>query len=235
MAIKQIRLPDSTVIEIDEWLTWPAFSSFEANSASAIKVRLFSYVVGQRLPAAGIPVTGRRDATITDTNWLAKSRVNHDEAYIFYSQTYEFFALENSAPYANAPPDLQATSPVFKSTNLALLQRDMMVEMRVGADIEKPQASCPLSYLGQGVGASAAGSGDALLISQGAAVALELQYATGGCVSPRNQRQWQLPIYVHSDRVFHVDISTPAGPVPGLDQDFLMRVYVDGMKRRPIG
>ncbi len=60
MAIKQIRLPDSTVVEIDEWLQWPAFSTFEAAADSTLDVRLFSYVVGGRVPASGDPVTGRR-------------------------------------------------------------------------------------------------------------------------------------------------------------------------------
>ncbi len=103
MAIKEIRLPDSTVVVIDEWLQWPAFSTFEAAKDAALDVRIFSYVVGGRIPQSGTEAGGRRDANITDTNWVARSRVNHDEAYIWYSVTYEHFALENSEPYANAP------------------------------------------------------------------------------------------------------------------------------------
>lgn len=231
---KQIRLPDGSIIEIDEWLTWPAFSAFEASKLASLDVRLFSYVVGNRLPQAGAVVTGPRSATITDTNWQSGSRVNHDEAYIWYSMTYEHFALENNEPFENAPPDLQATSPIFRSTNLRLLQRDALLQLFVGADIAKPQAIAPLSYYGQGIGASAYGSGDSLLISQGAATALELEYGTGGVVSPRNQRQWALPIYVHSDRVCYVTMETPGGQVDGLDQDYLFRVTLDGLKRRPV-
>lgn len=234
MAIKQIRLPDSTVVEIDEWLTWPAFSTFEASSAAALDVRLFSYVVGNRIPQNGAVPGGARDATITDTNWESRSRVNHDEAYIFYSMTYEHFALENNQPFVNDPPDLQATQPIFRSTNLRILQRDAMLELFVGAGIDKPQASAPLSYYGQGIGASAYGSGDSLLIAQGGATALELEYGTAGAVSPRNQRSWALPIYVHSDRVCFVTMTSPSGPMEGLDQDYSLRITLDGLKRRPV-
>lgn len=234
MAIKEIRLPDSTVVTIDEWLQWPAFSTFEASKDVALDVRIFSYVVGGRIPTSGTVAGGPRGANITDTNWVARSRVNHDEAYIWYSITYEHFALENSEPYAQNPPDLQATQPILRGTNLRTLQKDVMLDLFVGADITKPQASAPLSYYGQGVGASASGTGNSLLISQGAATQLELNYATAGGVSPRNQRQWALPIYVHSDRVAYCKLTSPGGIMPNLDQDYSLRVYLDGLKRRPV-
>lgn len=234
MAIKSIRLPDQTVVEIDEWLQWPAYSTFEAASDVALNNRLFGYVLGQRVPQSGTVATGRREATVTDTNWQARSRVNNDEAFIFYSMTYEVFSLENNEPYENDPPNLQATTPIFTGTNLRLLQQFVKLQMVVGADIEKPQANAPLAYYGQGLGAPAYGSGDALTIAQGAATSLQLNYGTGGCISPRNQRMWALPIYVHSDRVFRVEVNTPRGPIALLDQDYRMRVTCDGLKRRPI-
>jgi hypothetical protein len=234
MAIKQVRLPDGTVVEFDEWLQWPAFSTFEASSDASLDIRLFSYVVGGRLPQAGAVVTGPRDATITDTNWVARSRVNHDEAYIWYSMTYEHFALENTTPFDNDPPDLQATRPILRGTNLRTLQKDVLLELFVGAGISKPQASAPLSYYGQGIGAVAYGSGDSLLIAQGGATQLELNYGTAGCISPRNQRTWMLPIYVQPDRVAFCKATSPGGVMAGLNQDYSLRVYLDGLKRRPI-
>jgi hypothetical protein len=236
MAIKEIRLPDSTVISIDESLHWPAFSTFEANKLAAVDLLLLSYVVGQRIPATTpLPVTGARQATITDTNWNARSRVNHDEAYLWYAMTWEIFSLENNQAFANEPFDLAATGPIMRGVNVHCLQRDMMLDLLVGAGIDKPQATAPLEYYGQGIGACAYGSGDALVISQGAATALELDYGTGGPVSPKNQRVWSLPIFVEPDRVTKVHVHTPVGPVVGLDQDYMFRVYLDGIKTRPIG
>lgn len=235
MAIKSIRLPDQTVVEIDEWLQWPAYSTFEASQNAALNIRLFGYVLGQRVPQSGAVAGGRRDATATDTNWQARSRVNNDEAFIFYSMTYEHFSLENSENYVNPPTDIQATTPIFTGTNLRVLQQFVRLKMIVGADIEKPQANAPLSYYGQGLGAPAYGSGDSLVIAQGGgATALQLNYGTGGSVSPRNQRQWALPIYIHSDRVFRVELDSPRGPMDLLDQDYRLRVTCDGLKRRPV-
>lgn len=232
MAIEQINLPDGTVVKVNEWVHWPVYSTFEQDKTRAIAMRLFSYVVGQRVPSSGN--LARRSATLSDTNWQARGRVNNDEAFLWYSCTYELFALENNEPYENDPPDLQATSPIFSGTNLRLLQQYTLLEIIIGADISKPQAKAPLDYYGQGIGAVAFGSGDALTINQGAATRLELNYGTGGMVSPRNQRQWMLPIYAHSDRVLKVKLRTPMGPIAQLDQNFRMRVTIDGIKRRPI-
>jgi len=234
MAIKEIRLPDGSAVQIDEWLHWPAFSTFEASKTAALDLRIFSYVVGGQLPQSGTPAGGRRSATITDTNWTSRSRVNHDESYLFYSMTYEHFALENNEPYTTDPADLQATQPVLTGTNLRLLQQHVMLELFVGAGISKPQASAPLSYYGQGVGAQAYGSGDALTIAQGAATQLNLNYGTAGPVSPRNQRTWALPINIAPDRVAFARLHSPIGVVPDLDQDYSLRVYADGLKRRPV-
>jgi len=233
-AIKQILLPNGERIVIDEWLHWPAFSTFEAQATVALDIRIFSYTVGNRLPQSGAPATGARDATITDTNWVAKSRVNHDEAYIIYALTYELFALEATPPFANQPFDLAATAPMMTATNQRRLQMQALVELYLGAGIDKPMARAPWEYYGQGIGAPAYGSGDALLISQGAATSLQLNYGTGGKVAPHNQRSWALPVYAGSDRVLHLDFNSPVGPIPGLDQDYMSRWYLDGLKQRPV-
>lgn len=232
MAIESINLPDGTVIKVDEWLQWPVYSTFEQDSARAVNTRLFSYVLGQRVPSSG--TLARRGATLSDTNWQARSRVNNDEAFIWYAATWEVFALENNEEYQNGPPDLEATEPIFSGTNMRLLQQFVLLELVIGAGITKPQAKAPLDYYGQGIGAVAFGSGDALTIAQGAATRLELNYGTAGMVSPRNQRQWALPIYAHSDRVVKAKLRSPEGPVTALDQNFRLRATIDGLKRRPI-
>lgn len=239
MAIQNIRLPNGETFNIEEWLHWPLYSAVEAQAGVGIDLRAFSYVVGQRIPQAGVVSTGARDATDADTNHDSRSRMNHDEAFIVFSMTYEHFALEGSdnqdSTYTVPPLDNAATAPILSGTNLRIMQRDLMMEMFVGAGISKPQASAPFSYYGQGVGAVAYGSGDALAIANGGATALNLNYGTGGAIDPkRNQRRWNLPVIVHSDRVFFVRLSTPAGPLVGEDQDWRLRVILDGLKRRPV-
>ena len=119
-----------------------------------------------------------------------------------------------------------------------------LAELFVGAGITKPMASAPLEYYGQGIGAVAYGSGDALTIAQGGATSLNLNYGTGGSINPRNnQNRWQLPVYIHSDRVMFVKLFTPngagiagnsTGDMAANNQAFQLKVYMDGLKRRPV-
>jgi len=244
MAIEKIKLPDGRTVELSEWLHWPQYSTVEGQgginanldplglgNGAAINLRLFTYVVGAQIPQAGSPSTGRRSATRSDTNQVARARINHDEAYLAFSMTYEMFALNDDLPIPGLPNNVQAVEPIFTGGNLRRLQRDVLYELFVGARINKPQVRAPLSYFGQGVGAVAWGSGDAL--NTGAEV-INLSYGTGGPVSPMNQRRWQLPVYVHSDRVMFARLYSPVGQIVGLSQDWRFKGYMDGLKRRPV-
>lgn len=239
MAIKKIRVGDRE-FNLDEWLHWPLYSVVEVAAGVAVNLRAFSYVVGQNVARAGLPA---RQASMSDTNQVARSRINHDEAFICYSMTYEVTAIEREgdapADFSDAifpvpPLDQAAGAPVFYGPNLRILQRDVLLELFVGANISKPMAQAPLEYYGQGVGAAAFGSGDALTIAFGAATALNLDYGTGGYVSPRNQRRWRLPVYIDSDRAMHAKVRSPGGALTQVNQNWSMRVWMDGMKRRAV-
>lgn len=224
MAIKTIKMPDGKLVEIDEWLHWPQFSTVEFTAASSVNLRLFTYVVGQRVPAQGVAA---RNATESDTNQVARARMNHDESFIAFNMTYEPFALTSDTS-AGSPALTLAVAPAILATNLRRLQRDLMVDLFVGAGITKPMARAPLSYYGQGVGSPAWGTGDAV------AVGVHISYGTGGRISPLNQRRWNLPVFIESDRVMFVHLHSPPGAVVGLGQNIRLRWYIDGLKRRPV-
>lgn len=224
MAIKTIKLPDGRVLEIDEWLHWPQFSTFESAFTVGLDLRAFTYVTGQRVPNQGLV---NRNATETDTNQVARARMNHDEAFIVFSLTYEIWGL-NDAESDASPPNNLAQAPLMLPTNLRRLQRDVVVDLFVGAGITKPMARCPLSYIGQGVGpaVNTTGPAPAALINPG--------HGTGGRVYPQNQRRWNLPVYIESDRVMSLRAFSPVGVIAGLTQSYRIRWYLDGIKRRPI-
>jgi len=246
-------MPTGDEFDLAEWLHWPLFSVVESQAGADptngtggnIDLRAFSYVVGQNIPQAGAISTGRRSATDSDTNQVARSRINHDESFICFSMTYEHWAVEGSdnsnSVYPAGAPDVAATAPTLRGTNLRILQKEVLLQLFVGANINKPMASAPLAYYGQGIGAVAFGSGDPLAVAVGAATALNLDYGTGGSVSPENQRRWQLPVYIHSDRVMYARLRTPngagvagTGSMRDIDQDYQLKVYMDGLKRRPV-
>jgi hypothetical protein len=243
MAIKQVKLPDGRIIIIDEWLQWPIYSTIEIARNATIDLRAFSYVVGDRVPQTAPAPTGaavaNRNSSQSDTNQVAKSRMNHDEAFVAFGLTYEHFALLNATVYANAPADVPATRPILTGTDLRKLQMDCMLEVVVGAGINKPQISAPFAYYGQSIGSPAYASGDAVDVAVAGSISMNFNYGTAGAVQPSNQRRWQLPVYIHSDRVFSAKMTSPIGP-PGtsagrvLDQDVQLKFYLDGIKRRPV-
>lgn len=234
MTIQKIKLPNGQTFNIQEWLHWPVYSTVEADAGVSVNLNAFSYVVGQNVPRVGLPA---RQATYSDTNQVARSRMNHDESMIVFSMTYEHFAIEgvahSNSQFLVPPLDMEALAPVLSGTNLAKLRRDLVIGLLIGAGITKPMASAPFSYFGQGIGAAAWGSGDALAIANAGATALNLNYATGGYLGPKNQRLWSLPVMIESDRVMKLSVKSPNGAID-TDQAWSLKFYLDGLKQRPV-
>lgn len=227
MAIKSVHLPDGSTVEIDEWLHWPIYSTCEFDQAAAVNMRLFTYVVGQNVPQQGAVVGGARASNESDTNQVARTRMNHDEAFVVFAIMPEYFALDDAVLAASAA-NTAAEEPAISGLNLARLQRDLLLELFVGADINKPMARAPIGWWGTSVGAPAYPSGDALVAG------VRFNYGTQGRPAVGNQRRGQLPILIGSDRVMYARVSSPVGAITGLDQDIRLRVYLDGLKRRPV-
>ncbi len=240
MAIKTLTLPDGRIVTIDECLHWPIYSTGEVEggvaplgvlglgSSAKINLQLFGYVVGDRVPVNGTIVA--RNATVTDTNQVAKTRMNHDEAMLVFSHFPEFHALDSGTEMPTVPNTVQAAVPAMTGTNIRRLQKDVYVELIIGAGITKPQARAPLAYFGGGVGAPAYGSGDALVGGPGT---IAFNYGTPGCPVPRAERGWNLPVHITSSRIMKLRLRSQA-PVDGVDQSFRIRWWLDGIKRRPV-
>lgn len=241
-AIRSVRIGDQE-FALDEWSHWPLYTTVEAARSTvvapvSVSLRGFSYIVGQTVPKAGNLV--QRTATVADTNQATRARINRDEAYICFAMTYEVFALEaangtfdNNSSYLTPPLDEEAAQPLLTGTNLRMMQMQLMLELFLGANITKPMASAPLSWYGQSAGTWVSGAGDAVTIANGAAAAINLNYGTAGMLSADNQRRWMLPVEINSDTPMYSKLSSPLG-VLDVDQDWRMRQYLDGLKRRPV-
>lgn len=225
MAIERFRLPDGQEVVFDEWLQWPVYSVVEWAAASRPDLRAFGYVRGGSVPTVGLP---RRTATPTDTNQLTSSRMNWDESYRLFSVTYEAWGLTD-ATIDSSPPLLVAAAPGLSAINHNRLRRDLMAEVLIGADIEKPEFRAPFSYIHQGPGPVVYTVGD----SPGPGIAFT--NGTGGDVSWQRQRRFALPVKIGGDRVMKLRQWSPTGPVQGLNQDIRIRWYLDGVRRRPLG
>ena len=240
MAIEKLRLADGTEINVEEWLMWPLFSSGlgqgNLNGGAPFvgaggQLRLFEYVIGDNLPQLGNPAGAPFQAGVTDTNQVVRGKINHDEGFICFNLTYEAFALDADPEYGPAPEIISAPQPMLSGTNLRRLQTQMLLELTVGAGITKPRVSAPLEYYGQHIGPTTAASGD-ILDDAGANIALD--FGTGGPVSPHNTRRWHLPVKIDANRDMFAALRSPGGEIIGMDQDWRIRVYLDGLKRRPV-
>jgi hypothetical protein len=231
MAMESYRLPDGEEVVFDEWLHWPVYSTIEFAQASGVNLRAFTYVEGSRVPSTGLPA---RMADQKDTNQVAKSRMNWDETFRVFSMTYEVFGLSAQLiGDGELGPLLVTPIPGFSAVNLARLQRDLMVELIVGADIEKPQVRAPFAYFHQGVGPWVFGSNDS--VATDPAIHAGTSHGTGGQPRWCSQRRYPFPIKIGNDRVMYLKVFSAFGNVAGLSQDTRMRWYLDGVKRRPLG
>lgn len=235
MAIQQLRLPNGEVVVIDEWISIPRFSVIEFGNDVDVNLRAFTYIIGQPVPQQGtIPVAfANRNSTITDTNQTTRTRLNQEQGYLVYSLTYEVFALNDADIPSGSPTGiLQAGAPSISSNNLRRLQRDLVVSLVIGAKITKPQARMPFSWLGQGPGALQYPSGDVV------AAGVSYSGGTGSKLGPESQRGWPLPVYIASNRVFYMQIKSERSPRDATaarwTQAIRLRMYIDGMNRRPI-
>lgn len=219
MAIKEIRLPDGRNVVIDEWLHWPLYSTVEFASTAGVQLRAFSYVRGQRVPSNGLAT---RLATQADTNMNQRQMMGYDESFVMYAITYEAFGLDDETQEGG----VVAEEPVLQGINLRRLQRDLEIELILGAGQTKPQLRYTFSYLPQSVGAEA--------YSNGAAVGNSVSYGTAGAIKPANQRRLELPINIESERQMYLKVFSPFGTVSELTQNVRLRFWLDGMKRRPV-
>lgn len=228
MAMESVRLPNGEEVIFDEWLHYPNFSTLEFASTAAVNLRIFTYTVGDRVPSQGLTT---RIANEADTNQVAKGRMNWDEGFRVFSITYELFALSDATITLSPNSLIAGEIPVVTATNVRRMQRDLMVALNIGADIDKPQVNAPFSYYQQGLGAWAYGSGDK------PDVLAPVNYGTGGTPRWASQRRYPFPVKIGSDNVMFMRVFAggETSTVSGLTQNIRMRWHLDGVKRRPLG
>jgi hypothetical protein len=220
-----IRLPGGDELVLSEWLHQPLYSTVEFSGTAAINLYAFNYVQGGRVSAtAGITP---RNATFNDTNVAKRKGMAQDESMVVFAATFETFVINPAV--ANALPQ-----PAILPTDLKRIQRDTVVELRVGAGIKKPQLGIPFEFIGQSIGAESILTGSTNTA----------QYGTAGRIYSDNQRQLKLPTYIGgygdtqtagNSMKFDLRFFSPSGNIAGLEGPaFRIRFILDGLKKRPV-
>lgn len=235
-SLNRILMADGSEFALSEWLHQPVWSTIEFATTSSVDLRAFNYVVGKNVSSVGLP---KRQATDQDTNMVRNRAMNQDEALLCFGITVEFFGLGNIT-YETAGPVTHtvAPAPALAGTDLRRLQRDLKLDIFVGAGLKKPQFDAPLGYFGSSMGITAAASGD-----DNATTLLSLDHGTAGRASATNQQQLTMPLYIGgfgdnampgNAMTFFAKVWNPfGGAIAGLRQAVRMRIVCDGLKKRP--
>lgn len=249
---EELRVVDSgsgCAIKIEELLPWMTYSTIEFESDENVDLEAFTYTRGQRVPSAGLPP---RQATEADTNVDLKGRMNHDTSLMVYSITYEIESINNTTPAARGhydppgadpprPRALRTVSPKFHRE----LQTKAIVEFIVGyQQKDKPKLQLPFSRISQSIGAKVVGVGGSSYMAHtpGTPDYFTPSHSSGGDIRAFNQRRFNLPVEVPSDRPFSLRFRTPEGPLsntfidPSMNNQqtaYRIRFFLDGLKQRP--
>lgn len=227
-SLSTIRLNDGSTLDISEWLHDPLYSAADFTSGDQFNLDLFSYTVGQNVTRTSS--TAARIANAGDTNLVRARQMNQDEAMVVYAIAWEMFQAEVSPQVF--PPVLanSAPSPLINGQDLAVLQRDTLIELKVGAGIKKPQVELPLSQLGMSLDTRCS-------VSTGLA---GVNIGSAGEATPANQQKFKIPVFVGgtgenarpgNSRVFHMQWKS-LRPVTLLSNGSA-RFFLDGLRKRP--
>lgn len=227
-SLQTIRLNDGTELDISEWLHDPLYSVADFTSGDQFKLDLFSYTRGQNVTRT--QNTAPRIANELDTNITRKRLMNQDEAMVVYAITWELYQAEPTSPVY--PPTLNnsAPAPMINGQDMAVLQAQTSVALKVGAGIKKPQVELPLGQLGMSIDTRSIASTQMPGLNTGCA----------GDATPANQQKLKIPVFIGgtgenarpgNTRVFHLEWYSQ-NPVVLLANGSA-RFTLDGLRKRP--
>jgi hypothetical protein len=235
--VREIVLPNGQKFVPSDWTSAePLWSTVEIGAGRFPQLNAFSYGTGGSEVPGSI---GPRRATIADTNLEgAGSKLPENEELITYNLAIELFKLGTAADTSYFP---DADNPDVPLPDMLRLQRDLLVTYRIAAI--KNYTSQPLSYFPQAMGTAYQFSGGLTKVSGGLTGTI---VADNGSPSPADVRVFASPLYVAGGEAFTVEITAGPGEVQGLNLSgpdavapqvqgrIRMRIFLDGLRRRPV-
>lgn len=223
--IRTFRLPGGRTACIGQYQQEPLWSTVEWADDATPDLRAFTYTQGQRVPSAGLTA---RNATFLDTNKIPRASKS-GRLFLAYGLTYEIFAVADGgdpADFQDPGTDnvYQADDPVFSGNNLRKLQRQLLLDIIVGSNTDRPDIRLPFSRVGQSIGAVAFAS----TLGSGT---VALDYGTGGTATPKSQRAWSSPLIVPGHKVLQVRVQDYGDANrDNITQDVRLRLVFDGLR-----
>lgn len=238
-TITQFRMPDGSVMRLVDWVDKPVFSLVELLSGfNDEKIDLFTYNVSDDVPATD-NATVRRTATEADTNVSVGGANASTEEILVYSIKPEFFELQ-CAP--GTPTDLTTAGvraggqPMPRASVLSQLSDALIMRLKIS---QKAYTDAGLGYYNTGFGPTSFNN-----IFNAAAAASPRSYATAGMPSQEAVRSFVVPHHIGGTEKYQLSLVKPRdGALIFLNEDatpdpltavvYRVRVYFDGMRKRP--
>lgn len=239
-TITQFRLPNGEVMRLVDWVDKPLFSTVELLTGfSDQRVDCFTYNVGEPVPATA-NATVRRTSTEQDTNVDVGGAQSSTEELLIYAIKPEYFELQNNP---NSATDMTTQAfrlvgqPLPRANILAGLQAVLKLRLMIS---QKAYADAGLGWFNTGFGVHTANS-----VNYGTAGATARSYGTAGLPSQEAVRTFAVPHHIGGTEKFRVELLNPAGTTFNFSDETLaapatvsglvyrIRVYLDGMRKRP--
>lgn len=230
----QIRLPNGCMVAPGDYTSAePLYSTVELATGAFTILSAFSYGRGGGVPGS----VGPRMSNYADTNLEGEgNRLPENEEIFIYALAVECFMLGAENTDTDAIPPAQA--PDVSVLNMLRLQRDLIIETRIGTDAKR-YTHAPLSWFPAGTGVEQ--------WNAGAISAAGTGYFAGnnGLTSSYDNRQFASPLHIEGGETFGVDMLPGPGSIEGLNLDstpasgtvvgrIRLRVFLEGLRRRPM-
>ena len=235
--IREVVLPNGKKYVPSDWTSAePLWSTVELGVGPFPQLNAFSYGIG----APEVPGSiGPRRSTLCDTNLEGQGgKLPENEELITYNLQIELFKLGTAADVSYFP---DADNPDVPLPDMLRVQKNLLVVFKIAAI--KEYTHQPLSYFPQGMGTAYNFSGGLTRVSGGLTGTV---VATNGSPSPADVRVFASPLYVAGGEAFTVEFTAGPGSVPGLNLSpagapppqvegrIRIRVFLDGLRRRPV-
>jgi hypothetical protein len=235
--IATMRLPNGQEVAFVDWNDKPLYSTVDLLTGfTDTAVQLFTYVPGDPVSSSS-NVTSRRTATDgDDTNLSTPGSMASTEEMLVYAIRPQIVEYQNSTDTdANTRSFVEAGQPLVQAQRLAVLQADLQLSLRVS---QKIMHRANLAYYNFGAGPFGVGA------VGGAAPAMG--FANQGLPSQEAVRSLTIPIHIGGQEKYRVSLENPLGKavLNGLTTAgggaveagtmHSMRVYLDGLYKRPV-
>jgi len=242
-TITQFRLPNGEVMRLVDWVDKPLFSTVDLLTGfTDPTISAFTYNVGEPVPASNTAGV-RRISTELDTNVDVGGAQSSTEELLIYAIKPEYFELSNDPTNATTQVDMTTSQPrlvgqpVPRANILSLLHMSLKLRLIIS---QKAYADAGLGWFNTGFGVMPHG-----FVEPGTAGATPRSYATAGLPSQEAVRTFAVPHHIGGTEKFRVDLVNPPqdtitfdnetleGPVAVTALVYRVRIYLDGMRKRP--